>query len=100
MASNDIVEGRRNPGVPCLMPVRLDTAGHRLRGYITRISETGAFISLDSNFVGSNDVLAFFRRPIDGRRIGMPGQVVEITPNGGLWKGRPSVRIRFSTTVV
>ncbi len=87
------------PGIPCLMPARMDTAGHRLRGYITRISEGGAFISLDCHFVGTNDIVLFFRRPSDGRKIGIPGQVVEISPNGGLWKGRPSVRVRFSTAI-
>lgn len=79
--------------------MQLDTAGKVLEGYITRLGETSADISLHGSFVGANEVIAFFRRPSDGIAIGLPGQVMEITSSGGLWRGKPSVRIRFTTSL-
>jgi len=70
-----------------------------VEGVITRISEVAASITLEAPFEGSHDVLARFRRPGDRVDVEVPGQVIGVSKDGGIWRGRPSVVLQFLTSL-
>ena len=85
------------PGVPCLIPVHLDAGEEAVDGVITRISEMAASISLERPFDAASRVLARFRRPGDREEIEIAGSIIGFARDGGIWRGRPSVALRFDT---
>jgi hypothetical protein len=68
-----------------------------VEGVITRISEVAASITLEAPFEGTHDVQAQFRRPGDRVDVAVPGQVIGVSKDGGIWRGRPSVVLQFLT---
>ena len=68
-----------------------------VEGVITRISDVAASITLEAPFEGTHDVLARFRRPGDRMDVEVPGQVIGVSKDGGIWRGRPSVVLQFLT---
>ena len=85
------------PGVPCLIPVHLDSGEETVDGVITRISEMAASISLERPFDAASRVLARFRRPGDREEIEIAGSIIGFSRAGGIWRGKPSVALRFDT---
>ena len=79
------------------MPVRLVSPMGTVEGVITRISEVAASITLEAPFEGTHDVQALFRRPGDRAEVAVPGQVIGVSKDGGIWRGRPSVVLQFLT---
>jgi len=85
------------PGIPCLIPVHLDSGEETVDGVITRISEMAASISLERPFDTVSRVLARFRRPGDREEVEIAGSIIGFSRAGGIWRGRPSVALRFDT---
>jgi len=83
------------PGIPCLIPVRLDSGNETVDGVITRISEMAASISLEKPFAAASRVLARFRRPGDREEVEIAGSIIGFSREGGIWRGRPSLALRF-----
>ena len=87
------------PGRPCLIPVRLDTATRVQPGLITRLDSRDAWITLEEPFEGDREVFAFFKRPDAGHHVGVRGRVTRIDADGGLWRGHPAVHVQFAMAV-
>ena len=83
------------PGIPCLIPVQLCAGDLGVDGVITRISEMAASITLEQPFEASPPVTARFRRPGDREEIEVSGAIIGYSKEGGIWRGRPSVVLRF-----
>lgn len=86
-------------GRPCLIPVRLDTATRVQDGLITRLDEKDASITLEEPFEGDREVFVYFKRPDDGHHVAIRGKVTQIDPDGGLWRGHPSIHVHFGIDV-
>ena len=90
------------PGIPCLIPVKLFTGEGEgeVDGVITRISEMAASVTVERPIEGSTHVDARFRRPKDRCEIAIPAQVIGVSHEGGIWRGRPSLVLKFGTALV
>lgn len=81
------------------MPVLLQSGGAVHRGFITRLSNEAATVSLEGTFPATDDVVMVFRRPSDRRRVRVSGKVTDVASQSGLWRGRPAIQIIFRTNL-
>ena len=85
-----------NAGVPCLIPVQLTLdSGEVSRGFMTRLGSLCATISSDPVPPAGSRITVRFRRPTNNQQIDAAGEVGEMLSEGGLWRGREAMLVRF-----
>ncbi len=81
------------------MPVLVQSGGAVHRGFITRLSNETATVSLEGALPETDDVVMVFRRPSDRRRVRVSGEVSDVASQSGLWRGRPAIHVTFRTNL-
>ena len=86
-------------GTPCLVPVQVDAEGSTVRGFITRLSRSGAAVSTDPELPPGQRVTLRFRRPSDSEEVTISGSVSGLLPGGGLWRGRSAALVDLDSAL-
>jgi hypothetical protein len=97
MAQSGSRQPPSRPGVPCLIPVKLFAGDAVVDGVITRISDMAASVTAERPVDGAQAVKVRFRRPRDRNEIEVDAQVIGVSHEGGIWRGRPSLVLQFLT---
>jgi hypothetical protein len=70
-------------------------SGEVSRGFMTRLGTNSATISSDPVPPAGSRITVRFRRPTNNQEIDVAGEVGEMLSEGGLWRGREAMLVRF-----